>query len=116
MKKYISFGILALVSVLFLTGCDEDKTITCTSSSDQSASGYKMNSEYKIFSEGDVVNKVETTEEIESSNTTVLAYFEKTIKEQYQENNEKYGGYRYEINNEDGKLTVNVTIDYSKWI
>ena len=115
MKKNLIFGIFALFSVLFLTGCgSSEKTINCTNKSDQSSSGYVLDSQYKIYASGDVVNKVETTETIESSNNTILSYFEKTLKEQYQSNNDKYGGYNFDITTEDGKLVSKVTVDYSK--
>ena len=49
MKKLIGSAFLVFVAVIFLTGCGSEKTITCSYESDQSASGYKLTSEYKIY-------------------------------------------------------------------
>ena len=114
MKKFVFSMALVLTTILFVTGCGSSEKITCTLESDQSASGYKLKSEYVIYSDGEVVSKVETTETVESTNNTVLAYFEKTLKEQYKTNNDKYKGYDYEVTNKDGKVVSSVTIDYSK--
>lgn len=114
MKKLLGSTLLVFITVLFVTGCGSSATKVCTYESDQSASGYKLKSEYKIYADGDVVSKVETTETVESKNNTVLAYFEKSLKEQYQTNNDKYKGYDFEITNKDGKVVSTVTIDYSK--
>ena len=114
MKKVIYSVTLVLTVVLFTAGCGSSNTIKCTLESDQSASGYKIKAEYVIYKDGDIASKVETTETIESSNTTVLSYFEKSAKEQYKTNNEKYGGYDYKITNENGKVTSKVIVDYTK--
>ena len=114
MKKYVYSLALVLVGILCVTGCGSSSKVTCTYESDQSASGYKLKSEYNIYSDGDVVTKVETTETVESKNNTVLSYFEKQLKEQYKTNNEKYKGYDYKVTNKDGKVVSEVTIDYSK--
>ncbi len=114
MKKFVKLT-FAFMLVVLLTGClGKDKVTKCTMTSDQSASGYKMTSEYNVYSSKDEVNKVQTTETIESKNNTILAYFEKQLKSQYKANNDSYGGYKYEITNKDGKVVSKVTIDYSK--
>lgn len=114
MKKISYFGLLTIVSFGFLTGCGQENTITCKSFSDQSISGYEINTEYNISYDGDIVNKVEITEVVESKNKTILSYFEEKNKEQYKENNIKYRGYSYKITNENNKLVSKITIDYSK--
>ena len=114
MKKVIKLSFLFML-VIILTGCKGGTTITkCTSSSDQSASGYKIKSEYKIYSSNDLVSKVELEETITSKNNTVLAYFEKQQKDQYKQNNDSYKGYDYSVTNKKGNLVSKVTIDYSK--
>lgn len=114
MKKFVKLT-FAFMLVVLLTGClGKDKVTKCTLKSDQSASGYKITSEYNVYSSKDEVNKVVTTETVESKNNTILAYFEKQLKSQYKANNDSYGGYKYEITNKDGKVVSKVTIDYSK--
>ena len=114
MKKIIFSLTIFLTVVLFTAGCGSSNKVTCTLESDQSASGYKLKAEYNIYYDGDVVTKVDTTETIESSNNSILSYFEKATKEQYKTNNEKYKGYDYEVTNKDGKVVSKVTVDYSK--
>ena len=115
MKKGIKISLLLMLIVVLFTGCKgkEVKTV-CKSSSNQTASDYKTNSVYTIYSNNDIVSKIELNEAIESKNTTVLAYHEKQLKELYKSNNNSYGGYDYKITNKDGKVTAVVTIDYSK--
>ena len=114
MKKYFKYAFLFTL-VLLLTGClGKDKVAKCTLVSDQSASNYKIKTEYKIYHSKDIVNKVVTTETVESKNNTILAYFEKQLKEQYKSNNDKYGGYEYKVTNKDGKVVSEVTINYNK--
>lgn len=116
MKKLIGSALLVFVTVLFLTGCgsSKDNNFVCTYSSDQSASGYKLKSEYKVYSDGEIVNKVVTVETVESTNTSVLSYFESALKEQYKSNDNKYGGYSYNITKTDDTVISEVTIDYTK--
>ena len=114
MKKILYFVLLTIVSFGFLTGCGQEKTIACKRFSDQSISGYEINTEYNISYDGDIVNKVEITEVVESKNKTILSDFEEKNKEQYKENNIKYRGYSYKITNENNKLVSKITIDYSK--
>ena len=114
MKKFVKLT-FAFMLIVLLTGClGKDKVTKCTLKSDQSASGYKITSEYNVYSSKDEVNKVVTTETVESKNNTILAYFEKQLKSQYKANNDSYGGYKYEVTNKDGKVVSKVTIDYSK--
>lgn len=115
MKKTIKMSMLLMLLVVLLTGCKgkEVKTI-CKSSSNQTASDYKTNLVYTIYSSNDLVNRIELNEVIESKNNTVLAYYEKQLQELYKSNNDLYKGYDYKITNKDGKVTAKVTIDYSK--
>lgn len=114
MKKIFKL-IFVLLLVISLAGCKgKEKVVKCTSSSNQSASGYNITSNYDIYYSGEEVNKIITTETVESKNNTILAYFEKQLKNQYKQNNDNYGGYTYEVTNKDGKVVAAVTIDYSK--
>ena len=111
MKKFFKLTFVFML-VALLAGCKGGYVVTkCSSTSDQSASGYTIKSEYNIY---DVVSKVEITETVTSKNTTILAYFEKQHKDQYKANNNTYKGYTYNVTNKDGKVVSKVTIDYSK--
>lgn len=115
MKKYIK--LFALIMVVFMaTGCNSigTKVTTCTLDNDQSKSGYKILSTYKIYSKKDVVKKVEMEETLTSKNTTILAYFEKIYNARYKTENSKYKGITYNVKKEDGKLITRVTTDYNK--
>lgn len=114
MKKFIRLTFV-LMLMLVLAGCNgKEQVLKCSSISDQSASGYKLKSNYDIYYSDDVVSKIITTETVSSKNTTILAYFEKQLKNQYKVNNESFGGYTYKITNKDGKVVSKVTIDYSE--
>lgn len=115
MKKILSL-LIVFTALFLLSGCSLAKTkITkCTLTSDQSASGYVLDSTYEIYSKGDVVYKVSTKEVVTSKNNTVLQYFEKTLKDQYKSSNDIYGGYSYDVKTKDGKVSSTVTIDYNK--
>lgn len=111
MKK-IKYLVLVL-SLVLLTGCS--KKMTCTSTSDQSKSGYKLESKYEITTNNNNVTKVEIEETITSSDKKKLEKFEKQLDEQYSYNKKKYGGYTYKVTNSNGKVTSKVTIDYKKF-
>ena len=114
MKKFAKI-LVVFMGVILLAGCGNSKTISkCTLESDQSASGYKLSSEYNIYATGDVVTSVKTTEVVTSDNNTILEYFEKTLKTQYDAANKSYGGYSFDIKKDENKVTSNVTIDYTK--
>ena len=113
MKKLI----LLVPALLFiLTGCGtvETGTINCTLSSKDVVNGYELESEYKINYTGDYVETVDTIETVTSEDQSVLDYFEKTIKDTYDATSKAYGGYTYDVTNENGKVVSNVTIDYNK--
>ncbi len=116
MKKFIKVLIVALCALL-LAGCSskEEKVVkTCTLTSDQSASGYKLNSTYKIYATNDAVTKVETTEVVTSDNEAIRDYFVSTLETSYKTAEQTYGGYTYKVTDEYNKVTSTVTIDYNK--
>ena len=113
MKKVIKL-LFIFMCVVFISGCAGTKVTKCTLKSDQSASGYTLDSTYDIYSKDDVVTKVVTKEVVNSENTTIIAYFEKTLKDQYENANKKYGGYTVDVKKEDKKVISSVTIDYNK--
>ncbi|MCI8545476.1 MAG: YehR family protein [Bacilli bacterium] len=113
MKKMISV-LLLCVCIGIVSGCGaKKKTVECTVT--QTLSNYKLNATYKIYATGDVVDKVETVEVVESSDTSILKQLETQVTTQYEDNNKKYGGTDYKITNNGSKLESKVTIDYSKF-
>ena len=111
MGRIVKLSIVLLI-VVIMTGCGT-KRVTCTNETKQEVSGYNTKSKYTIYYSGDIASKVEIEEVIESKNKTVLAYFEKSLTEQYKTNNEKYKGYKYEVTNKENKVVSKVTIDYN---
>jgi len=104
---------------LLLTGCNTDetletKTIDCTLSTNDVINEYELKSIYKINYQGDYVVSVDTKEVITSEDTTVLDYFEATLKDTYSKTSEAYGGYDYQVVKDEGKVTSTVKIDYNK--
>ena len=78
MKKSIY---VLIIMVLILVGCGtKDKVTECNMSSDQSASGYKMNIDYKIYSYKNIVNKVTIDQVIESDKDDILEDFKKDLE------------------------------------
>ena len=117
MKKMLSI-LLLCVCVGIVTGCgekkekEETKIVECTLT--QTLSDYSLNATYKVYATGDVVDKVESVETVNSSDDSILEQFETTLNSQYGNNDKKYGGYDYKITIDGSKLESKVTIDYSK--
>ena len=78
------------------------------------AQNYEIESVYSIYTDGSVVNKVETTEIVTSDDDYVLDYFENYTNTMYTNMNNAYGGYDFNITKEDGKLISDTKVDYLK--
>lgn len=115
MKKIIMLISLSVL-VVMSSGCGSEKEVmkTCTMTSNNVAQNYKMENEYKIYGKGKVVEKVVTTETVNSSDQETLDYLEEFVTSTYEANNKAYGGYSHKITNKDGKLISETTIDYNK--
>ena len=116
MKKVFAFG-GAFCALLILTACGTTKkegTVSCTLHQKNVLANYELDSTYKIYYQGDVVNKVETVEVIASDDAEVLSLFEDTLNTTYKTMNDTYGGYDYSVKNESNKVTATTTIDYTK--
>ena len=108
-----------LVIVLFLSflviGCKEEKVITkCSSVNDQPLIGYKITSNYTIYSLNDIVSKVKMKQVITSTDNGILENFKNNYENQYKLSNSLYGGYDYDIKSSNNKLTVTLIINYDK--
>lgn len=116
MRKYLKIMLVSAM-LLGLTGCGENKEEIvnhCTLNSNNTASGYKLTSEYDVYSVDGEVNKVVTKEVVTSENESILDYFETYLKQTYNTQNETYGGTTNETTNENGAVTSTTTIDYNK--
>lgn len=105
-----------VITVALITGCSNtEKEIvkTCTSTLNDVANGYKLQSDYKIYAKGNVVEKVETTEIITSDDETALSYFAEYLESTYVTANKIYGGHTNTVTKEDGKVISKTTIDYT---
>lgn len=106
--------VLVIVIILILVS-GRNKTMVCTSSSDQSKNGYIYETKNVVTYKGDYVDTIETTEIVKSDNKDVLNKYEKVFKKQYKYNKDTYGGYTYKvIKNKKEVIATNVT-DYSKF-
>ena len=115
MKKRLSLVLAIFIITLCLCGCKEKTKISnCSLVSDQSASGYKLESNYKIYSTNNFVDKVVLKQVINSKDKKDLDSFKTSITNQYKNNNKLYNGYTFDIKEKDNKLNINVTIDYTK--
>lgn len=115
MKKIVrTLSLLFVIALMCGCGNTEKEVVkTCTLTSNDTVNGYKMESVYKIYGKGDVVEKVETTETVTSENEEILDYLEEYLIDTYKSINEVYGGYTNTVTNEDGKVVSTTTIDYN---
>lgn len=111
-RKYLFLAVTMLV-VFLVTGCSssEEKTMTCTRTMNQS--GMKTNLNYKVTYSGDYVNRVQSEESIETSDTTTLNTYKEQIEKIYTPYKDiKY--YTYNVTIDGNKLVSTVDINYAK--
>lgn len=101
---------ILFVLVILLSGCEKEIVKTCKL--EENGLGYKLKSEYNIYSTGKVVNKVVNTDVITSDKQNIIDHFEQTLNDSYYIMKKSYGGYDFNIKKENGILTSNVTINY----
>lgn len=113
MKKSVKILAVLILSLTVLTGCGKEKQVltTCTRTANQN--GMKMNLEYKIYSTGNYVDTIETTEIVETSNSEYLETMKTTVENMYASYKDiKY--YNTDVKIEGNKLISNVKIEYDK--
>lgn len=120
MEKILGLSLILVISLtLYGCGCSKKKEkeiiTTCSLTSDQSTSGYKLVTEYKIYSKKDIVTKIKSETTITSKQEKVLQNFEEDYKKQFEKNKSTYGGYDYNLEIKNDTLVSNLTIDYSKY-
>lgn len=111
-KKYLFLAVTILV-VFLVTGCSssKEKTMTCTRTMNQS--GMKTNLNYKVTYSGDYVNRVQSEESIETSDTTTLNSYKEQIENIYKPYKDiEY--YTYNVTIDNNKLVSTVDINYAK--
>ena len=111
-RKYLFLAVTMLV-VFLVTGCSssEEKNMTCTRTMNQS--GMKTNLNYKVTYSGDYVNRVQSEESIETSDTTTLNAYKEQIENVYTPYKDvKY--YTYNVTVNGNKLVSTVDINYAK--
>ena len=116
MKNILKFLVIFSL-VIILAGCTsktEEKVVKCTLNQNNAAYGYELSSEYNIYTDGKIVNKVETTEVVTSDNQEILDYLENYNNKLYTNMNDAYGGYEFSSTNENNMLTAVTKIDYKK--
>lgn len=116
MKKILK-SLLVFLFIFIICGCSNKKSeriVKCTLEQNNVAYEYKLSSEYNIYTDGNIVNKVETTEIATSSKQEILDSLENYNNTLYTNMNNAYGGYEFKITNENGTLTAVTKIDYTK--
>lgn len=111
-RKYLFLAVTMLV-VFLVTGCSssKEKTMTCTRTMNQS--GMKTNLNYKVTYSGDYVNRVQSEESIETSDTTTLNTYKEQIENVYTPYKDiEY--YTYNVTIDGNKLISTVDINYAK--
>ena len=103
------FGILA-VSMLFITGCGGEKTLTCTNSEEDS--GIKMNQEVTMTFKDDKVSYVKMSIDNEATDDTIIDnwdMFASMLDSQFEETDKD--GVSLKTNNNKDKHIYNVSLE-----
>ena len=110
MKKIIILGVALLILV---TGCgtEKEKKMICTRTSNMN--GVKIDLRYEVTYQGNNVNKVESTEKVESDSKETLNTYKEAVENLYS-NFDNIENYKYNVIIEGYTLTSTVNIDYTK--
>ena len=103
------FGILA-VSILFITGCGGEKTLTCTNSEEDS--GIKMKQEITMTFKDDKVSYVKMSIDNEATDDTIIDnwdMFASMLDSQFEETDKD--GVKLKTNNNADKHIYNVSLE-----
>ena len=110
MKKIIILGVALLILV---TGCgtEQEQKMICTRTSN--INGVKIDLRYEVTYQGNNVNKVESTEKVESDSKETLNTYKEAVENLYS-NFDNIENYKYNVIIEGYTLTSTVNIDYTK--
>lgn len=103
------FGILA-VSVLLITGCGGEKTLTCTSSEEDS--GLKMSQEITMTFKDDKISYVKMSIDNEATDDSIIDnwdMFVSMLDTQFEDSNEE--GVKLSTNNDNNEHIYNVSLE-----
>ena len=103
------FGILA-ISVLFITGCGNQKTLTCSMSEEDD--GLSMNQELNVVYEEDKIANVRMSMDAKITDDQYQEYwdmFVSMMESQYEEKNAD--GIKLSTKSNDDNYTFNITLD-----
>ena len=103
------FGILA-VSILFITGCGGEKTLTCTNSEEDS--GLKMSQEITMTFKDDKISYVKMSIDNEAIDDTIIdnwGMFVTILDSQFEASNED--GVKLSTNNDTDNHIYNVSLE-----
>lgn len=103
--------VISIFLIVFLTGCSKEKYVTCTNNVVNTNENYVLNSTIKLYHKNDKVTKIIVNEDYMSSDKNVLKYL-KDYKNLYYENeNDLYGGYTFEIKEKENHIILDMNIN-----
>lgn len=108
--KLLGVSALGLVSLLCLTGCDSEKTLTCTNSDEQS--GIKMTQEVVMTFKNDKISKLRMTMDNKATNDTIKDnwdMFASILEEQFEPTDKD--GVKLTTNNDSDNHSFEIVID-----
>jgi len=92
----------------------EGASAVCTIDTDMNTNNrFVMGAKFVIFTEADIVTKVNVVEMAESNDSRTLREVRRELEERY-ERASQYGGYTYDIRLENNRLTISVTVDHTE--
>lgn len=112
MKKSIIIVLLLLIP--FITGCDKKEKIHehCTREA-TAGDDVEVNLNYEIYYEGDVLLKLESTEQVKTSDLETLDLYENAYKDIHK----NYNGLKYyetKVDRKNDSVTSKIIIEYNK--
>ena len=110
MKKIIILGITLLI---FITGCKAESERKMIYTRTANMNGVKMDLRYEVTYQGNNVNKVQTTEKVESTSKETLNTYKETVENLYS-NFDNIDHYNYDVKIDGNTLTSTTDIDYTK--
>ncbi len=107
MKKYI----FLMLIIIFITGCGREKSFICTSNIKNDSLNYELNAKYQVFYKGSYVTKINKVEKYISKEKDILKYFENSKVLEYDNSNDIYGGFNYEVKKGREYVEIKTTVD-----
>lgn len=105
--------LLAVLSIIFITGCSKQKYMTCTIELENNNQNYTLNAIYKVYYKDKYVTKIEKEEIYKSDDKKVLDYFNEYKNLEYNNLNDIYGGFEFNVNYKEDTVKLSSSIDMS---